>query len=465
MYNHKIIQTRLKKPARASLYYVISGALTKLIGVLSTPIFTRLLSGEEYGSYTLYMSYLGLLTTVSAAAISQQVLYRGFEKYKGEKAGFLVSSLAVGESFSLAVSLVLLMLSPYLSLSYDMLFALSVQLLLDTAINLALASSKHEYGYARVILINLSTAALTPLLAASLTIGGGLGYRGRVYALLILSAAVALPIVIKIMKRARLFDKSKAKYVIKNSFPLIPGAASGAVSAEIDKLMVSAYLGPAALAKYSIAHTVGLGLGFITSSVSSALYPWIIRKLSDGKTDDFTSLLRPALRALCALVCMLCTLVPEIFGLLAPKEYGIAKYSSVPLALCAVPSFASALIGVCIVYAGRSPYTTLSAFCSVMANLALSTLLIPNLDFIGAGISLLLSNLLSLFVNYILLSRCNMASLIPKSSILTPFLYSSLLSALAALFYPYLHIRILLLCIPAVWLLNSLFEIKGYITE
>ncbi|MBQ8321834.1 MAG: oligosaccharide flippase family protein [Clostridia bacterium] len=466
MYKRNALSLRLKRPVTASLSYMIAGAMTKLIGIISTPIFTRLLSGEEYGSYTLYMSYLGLATTVAAASISAQVLYRGFEKYKGEEEGFGYTALVVGESFSLLLSLIFIFTTSLTGLEADMIFALSLQLMTDTVLNLTFARYRYKYNYRRIIYINLFTSALSPLIAIALTVGAGVGYKGRVYALLGVSLIAVAPIAISTVRQGiEKFDRRKAIYIIKNSFPLIPNAAAAALNAEIDKLMISAHLGATALAKYSIAHTLGLGLGFLVTSLNSALYPWVIRKLSANKTEQLIPLIRLILSSLGALIMVLTSLVPEIFGLLAPTEYGSAKYASIPLALCAIPAFATSFITTCIVYAEKSPYTTLSAAASALTSLMSSAILIPRFNYIGAGISLLLSNVIALFVNYILLYRCKMARFISPKDVATSFVLSAIFSISCALCYPYLWARILLLIIPSVIILNSIFSLKDYVTE
>ena len=76
---------KINTPARASLWYVLTSVITKAIGLFVTPIFTRVLSSAEYGSYTLYMSCLGLFSVISTAAFSAGVIYRGCEVFEDKK--------------------------------------------------------------------------------------------------------------------------------------------------------------------------------------------------------------------------------------------------------------------------------------------------------------------------------------------------------------------------------------------
>ena len=62
------LKSVIRLPAKAGAWYVASGAMIKLCGMSATPYFTRVMSPEEYGRYSLYMSLaaiLSVLTTVS----------------------------------------------------------------------------------------------------------------------------------------------------------------------------------------------------------------------------------------------------------------------------------------------------------------------------------------------------------------------------------------------------------------
>ena len=90
----------IKVPAKASMWYVGASVLTKATGLLFTPIFTRILTGEEYGAYSLYMSYLGFFSLICAAGFSAGVIYKGFQDFSTKKEVFLSASLGFSVCFS-----------------------------------------------------------------------------------------------------------------------------------------------------------------------------------------------------------------------------------------------------------------------------------------------------------------------------------------------------------------------------
>lgn len=55
----------MSAPAKASLWFVICSVLQKGIAFLTTPLFTRVLSQEEYGTVSIYNSWLAVITILA----------------------------------------------------------------------------------------------------------------------------------------------------------------------------------------------------------------------------------------------------------------------------------------------------------------------------------------------------------------------------------------------------------------
>lgn len=456
----------LRLPAKATIYYMLSSALAKAVGILTTPIFTRILTGEEYGRYTFYMSWLGLCTTVCTSFISQAVIYRGLEKFKAEKDEFIFSSFVPGIGFSAIFCALLFAFRRLFDLNGDIVVLLTIQIFCDIIVGFCQTLRRYSYDYRGLSLTNAVSVISTPILAAILIFGAKAGYQGRIFALLLVSLMIASPHLSRILHIGKVkFNKEIAIYISKRSFPLLPHAASVAVGAEIDKLMITAMLGAEALAKYSVAHTLGLGLGFAVSALASALYPWVIRKLSAGKDETVEPIFSAIVSGLGASAMTVALLVPEIFMFLAPPEYADARLATIPLLLSTLPSFASSFITLAIVHSEHSGYTSVSAIAQVAASLLLNFILIPRLGFIGSALSLLISNLVTLFINFKFLKSVKLEGIISKIRLFKAMLLTSAISLASPLLYPAPALRIIMLILPATILLRTFAGIKELIWE
>ncbi len=454
----------LRLPAKASIYYIVTASLAKSVGILTTPVFTRLLSNESYGKYTLYMSILGLSTIICSTGISPTVIYRGLEKFKGEKNSFVFSASVSGFCFTAAISLLLFIIMPFAGLGRELTFVLCIQLFCDILINLFQTYRRHSYNYLALSITNGISVSLTPLLSIFL-IFGGVGYKGRIYALLIVSMGIAAVHLSRLLASAKLFNKKLTVYVIKHTLPLLPNSVATAVSAEADKLILGGIMGAEALAKYSVAHTLGLGVGFAVSAVCASLYPWVIRKLASGCAECVLPISNAILLSISALGISLALFLPEIFALLAPAVYFEARQAALPLILSALSSFSTSFITLGIVEAERGGYTCYTALVSLFSGIIFSFILIPPFGYIGAGLSVLLSSLTALPTNYLFLKKCGNSEIFSTRDFIKIFLLTLFGVTAAALTENSLSVRIFIFTLPVTILFFVYSQIKELILE
>ena len=178
---------RIKTPVRASAFYLGASVVGKAAGLLTTPYFTRVLKAEDYGKFSLYMSLLGGISVIVSAFNSGSAVYSGLGESSQNVGGYLKGVLAVSSVFSLLISLILLIFSPFFGIDRSIAFLLALQVLCDGVVATSLCLSKYKYRYARVFLISVISAALPPVIAAILIKKYGGGYVVRIYSLLVFS--------------------------------------------------------------------------------------------------------------------------------------------------------------------------------------------------------------------------------------------------------------------------------------
>ena len=87
--------TALRVPAKATVWYIGSSAAARIIGALSSPIFTRLLSAEEFGLFPLYSSWIGVLSVLVTLEMSGSIIYRGYQRFEGRREDFTSAAIGV----------------------------------------------------------------------------------------------------------------------------------------------------------------------------------------------------------------------------------------------------------------------------------------------------------------------------------------------------------------------------------
>lgn len=83
----KVVERYREMPVqiKASFWFLLCSFLQKGISVITTPIFTRLLSTAEYGQYNVFNSWLSIATIFITLNLSYGVYTQGLIKFEDEQ--------------------------------------------------------------------------------------------------------------------------------------------------------------------------------------------------------------------------------------------------------------------------------------------------------------------------------------------------------------------------------------------
>ena len=99
MYNFLRIESVMKKkiekslqvykniplPAKASMWFVVCSVIQKGIAFITTPIFTRMMSTEEYGLVSVYSSWISILTVILTLQLATGVYNKAMIRYEKQR--------------------------------------------------------------------------------------------------------------------------------------------------------------------------------------------------------------------------------------------------------------------------------------------------------------------------------------------------------------------------------------------
>ena len=399
--------TSLRVPAKASLWYVISGGFARAIGALSVPIFTRLLSPEEFGVFSLYSSWLGIFTVLVTLEITGSVIYRGFQRFEDKKDEFASATLgllgAIFVGFCALYFAFYGFIEAFIGLSTSISIFMFVEILGIEITSLYLAKAKFEYKYKAVSAINIISAILIPFSAIVLILLTKIRSEARIYASSILTLAIAIPLFIIILRKSdKLYSKEMWCYLIKHSIPLLPHYFAVSLILRAAEISIGRNYGTASLGQYSVAMSVGMILTVVTGGILSALTPWIMRKIREGRIDKVRDFLLLLTRALSLLALLVLAAAPEILSILAAEGFRSALPSIYPLEIAAILSFISGAIISASAYYEKGAFSSLASISAAAVSVLLAFLVLPRTDYRLAGIFALVSYLImALFSSFI----------------------------------------------------------------
>ncbi|MDR2915255.1 MAG: hypothetical protein LBV74_10565 [Tannerella sp.] len=85
----------MSKAAKASIAYTFASFFTQGLNIITTPIFTRLLSIEDYGIITTYNSWNSIIGVLAMLALTSGVFNIGMLEFKNDRNNFIFSLLVL----------------------------------------------------------------------------------------------------------------------------------------------------------------------------------------------------------------------------------------------------------------------------------------------------------------------------------------------------------------------------------
>ena len=375
----------LRLPARAGIWSIISGLVSRGVGVVGTPIFTRLLTPAEYGVYPLYTTWLSLISSVVISSFAGSAIYRGLQRHSERKEEFISAATGLGLTICLGISAVCLIardtVTTITGLTSGSIMLLLFEIALSSVLAFRSALLRYEYKYKSLAITNLLTSVLTPIIAIMFVFLTPYRSEARMLGSVISLLIVALPILLRAVREGRLYDAGVWKYLLRVNLPLIPHYLATGLILRISEIVIGRSHGEAALAKYSVGISVGLALTFLTNALSQVITPWIIRKERDGSTGEIKEAITLALGMLASATLLILAIAPEILDIMTPSEYADALPTVYPLALSVNAMFLSNVISAAEAYYERSMRASLPTVITAIATASASVILLPRLDY------------------------------------------------------------------------------------
>lgn len=460
MENAKRLPT-LRIPAKASLWYVGSSAIARLIGALGTPIFTRLLTPEEYGLYPLYNTWLGIFTVVITLELTGAAIYRGLQRHSEDVNGFINATLGLilllFGGFGLFYLLFRAPINRLTGLSTSVSSLMLVQILSTTVLSLYTSKARFEYKYKAVAFFNILTSVIIPLFATLIIITTDVRAEARIISSSLSLGIIALPILLSVLKTSgRLFAPEIWRYLLKRSLPLLPHYLSMTMILKAGEIGVSRLYGSSALGKYSVALSLGMAPTVVTGGVLSALAPWMIRRMKDGDIKRVREVLL-ILTKLISISCLgLLAIVPEALTLFSSGAYHSILPAIYPIALSVIPTFLSSALMSGGVYFEKSWLSSLPSIAAASVSVVLTVTVLPFSDYRVVSLFALTSYVILASLNVIVFKKMAKESPIFIRQTLTVFLLSCAYATLLFVFRDVMLSRFLL----ALPLLPPLFKVS-----
>lgn len=443
------------KVIRAGFWFTVSNILLKGISMITIPLFTRMLSSEEYGLLSVYVSIQQIVLIMATWDIAYGAYQKGLFKYKENEAGFTKSTL-------LFCNIITIMLFAIISIFYDFLYkwilipkklliVLFVYCLMQPAYRHWMVRKQKVYAYKPVIMVTMFlsvgmvTCSIIALFFFRRTANVKFGTE------MIISIAVFIVFYITSFgdKEGRLcFEETIQQmiFMVKFQAPCVMHSISLIILAQADRVMISIMAGKSQAAFYSVAYTLTGVITMFTSAIDLVLTPWRFQKMEEKKYGEIGKNANILLGGISVIVLGLILAAPEIMKIFFTENYYEAVYSIPPIALSSIFVFLYSSFAGIESYLEKTGYImVVSVACSIL-NIILNYILIRPFGYIICGYTTVISYICFALGHYYFMKKvCHSeiigARIFNVKIILMICFFASIFATGIILLYPYPVVR------------------------
>lgn len=396
---------KMGAPIKAAFWFAIMSVFQKGIVFLATPIYTRTLTTEEYGYYSLFATWLGVLTIVATLNLNAGGFINAMLKYPNKKNQFITSMIGLGNAFTIIIFSIIFMFyktfTSLIGLDKKTLFCIFLILMFYPAFQCWSSAQRFDYKYKLMFAITMVQSLSIPILSVVFA----LNIPHRKYAMIlgttIVETIIGLCFYIFFISNGKTYYKKEYwGFSLKFNLPLIPHYLSLVILGQSDRIMINQYCGKSYVGIYSLGYSISQIVSIFVVAISSSYAPWTFKNIKGKnykKIGDYTNYIL----LLVGLIVLLSVLIgPELIGILSTSEYSEAKWIMAPVMLSCFFTMIYSFFANIEFYFEKSLYVMVASTIAAISNIVLNVIFIPRFGYLAAGYTTLFSYIILTIMHY-----------------------------------------------------------------
>lgn len=446
--------------AKSALAYGFCTFFTSAISFLVTPLFTRIMSTEQFGVVTDYNSWRYIIEVFAVLGLMSVGAFNvGLNEYRKCRDRYIANMLILSNIATVIVFAVIfavkLLFYPDFILPKEFLQLMFIHFLLNPALSFWSARQRYEYKYKLNTVVTLGSVVLSQGLAVILvltlgsetaetagsspafwkqlgTIGGFLIIEIPIYVVLMVkglktrgkqscskSVKTETLETVETAETSDRTDRSKLelsgscpsrvtmwKQMLIFTLPLIPHYLAMHVMNGADRIMVGRLISNEAEAVFGVVSTIGTIATMVWVAINASLMPYIFENMNVGRIQSIrktTTILALCYGILCIMVCLV---APEALWILGPEEYQSGVYAIPPIAAMAFFNALYNIFASIEFYYKKSVGIAIATIVATLIDIGLNYWLIPQYGLVAAAYTTLIANAVLVVAHYIGYRRC-----------------------------------------------------------
>lgn len=393
------------KLLKAGVWYTVSTFFVKSISVITTPLFTRILTKDEIGVFSVALTWINILTVILSLNLYETVIlarydYKDDREYKEYLSTIAILGTLVGGIFYIFVFSIKNFAVAFTGIPLYAIHIVLVYVVFSPCISIVLAKYRAEMQYGRTVVVSLISALSSSIISIILVLCWDDKLKGRFFGTYLPEILINLILFFSLTLEGRSFKLFYCRYALPLGLPLIIHHLSGSLMRFSDRIMIQKMCGNEEVAIYTLAYTCAMFADIMRNSLNSAWDPWIFEKLNSKKTDDIKVYSKYYLIFFVMICIYIMLFAPELLLIFGGSSYLEARFAIPPVVVgylfCMVYSLFSCLER----FAKQQKRFALITLICATVNIALNFAFIPLFGYIAAAYTTLLGYMLSGTLHY-----------------------------------------------------------------
>lgn len=409
---------------RAGLGYTIGNIFIKGINFLTLPLFSRLMTTAEFGTYNVFLSYDAILSVVLGLAMYTSVRSAHYE-FKDTDS--YVSSISFFYILNALLFLAIVLLwgnevSSFFGIDESLLILLIPFSFGGGIIQLYNQRISLNYDYKKYLLVALANSLGNVILSIVLMFTVFRYDRdiGRIVGTVATIFFIAIVILWNISKKSPIlqYNYKFLKFGLLYSLPIVPHGLSQVLLGQCDRIMIANMVSISAAGIYSLAGNLQLVLAVITNSIGTSWSTWFYAQMEKNnyKTIQNNAKLLTRMFLICTLFFL--AISPEVIYLLGGINYEQGKFVAIPMIASGFMIFLYSVIIPSEYYTKNTIYIMFGTVMAAIINVITNYIFIKIFGYIAAGYTTLFSYACYFFLHFFISRKLVKFDVIPAKTII-----------------------------------------------
>lgn len=405
---------KMSAVTKAALWFTFATVLQKGISFFTVPIFTRIMSTEQYGIFSVYLSWISVLTILGGMDFHTCIYINNLSKMEEEKKKNELAVSLIDLSFIITLCwLIVYLISPtfwnsILGIPESIVVLMFIEVFFIPVVNLWSTKQRYNYRYKTLVLWTVGQVILNALFGIAFVLLSKTENQAfaRVFSIAFVQVLFGTILIISYVKKAHKIITTKWwKKALQLHIPLLPHSLSLTVLSSADRVMINSIVGATETAIYSVAYSASMVINLIKLSIAQAMTPWIYECIKHKQYESIKKNCNTVMLLVMLLSFLFILFAPELIWIVGSSEYYDAIYVIPPVSASVFFTFLYSIFSVVEFYYEQTQKIMYASLGAAVLNVILNAIFIKSFGYIAAGYTTLVCYLFLSIAHYYVMKK------------------------------------------------------------